>query len=71
MAGWAVFMSTFDRQADFNDLANRFLGRYTLGHSTVFSLFAWLFSIYTGVAAYFSEGFGSPPPPRPSKSVNG
>lgn len=70
MLAWAVFMGTFVHQRDLQALADSFESDAytTTGHATVFLLFAWLFSFYAALAAYFSDTLPSPPPPPPPPS---
>ena len=65
MTGWAVFMRAFVGQDDLEALATLFGGHATAGHATVFTMMAWLITLYAGIAAYYSEESAPAPAPVP------
>lgn len=69
MVGWAVFMDTFESEGELEAFAALYWGRSTPGRATVYTLVAWLLSVYAGVAAYFAENPLPPPPPPPPRRV--
>lgn len=66
LIGWLVFINMFSGQKDFAAIANRYSGYANPGHASVFTLAAWLLTLYAGIAAYNADPSAPPPPATPA-----